>query len=416
MANLKSEQIKSDFNIDINNDQPLNMSEMKKHIINVLGEENCYIEKTLNKNLFCYKHEDKIEILLLASITYLGGNGQHPIYKKRMQLKKWYKDIVEYYKNKPQYNIRFIGVYHYENNIVFTEFLKNTYINKKMNSSAAHVYINDLYQAMKDGIFKRKDRNKNELITIKYSNLKKYLDEKLDDSNNDLFNIFKEFNNNKCFKKWITAKEAIPEMHKNSWNKWKETEWPGWYLEFKMDTFIKEKCLENNIAYVGSSNKKEGDLDFDLWFDKETFFGDLKASDNTKKEAPGNDQESFINCLNKYDKFWYIIYEHDTIKDSKENDYEATRFRANYIKENNEWPKRKKFDELSYYSRMKHSIKFTKMYIIELNKINFREILSTFNQGKQPNGDTRKPKFKILKRNIDNFLVYEQDFTESKNN
>ncbi|MCI8575348.1 MAG: hypothetical protein HFI09_02655, partial [Bacilli bacterium] len=209
MANLKSEQIKNDLNIEINNDQPLSPSKMKTQIINILGHENCYTEKILNKNLLFYKHHNKIEILILAAITYLGGNGQHPIYKKRMQLKKWYKDIVEYYKDNPQYNIRFIGVYHYENNIVFTEFLKNTYINKKMNSSAAHVYINDLYQAMKDGIFKRKDRNKNELITIKYNNFKNYLDGNLEDSNNELFNIFKEFNKNKCFKKWITAKEAI---------------------------------------------------------------------------------------------------------------------------------------------------------------------------------------------------------------
>lgn len=416
MANLKSEQIKNDLNIEINNDQPLSPSKMKTQIINILGHENCYTEKILNKNLLFYKHHNKIEILILAAITYLGGNGQHPIYKKRMQLKKWYKDIVEYYKDNPQYNIRFIGVYHYENNIVFTEFLKNTYINKKMNSSAAHVYINDLYQAMKDGIFKRKDRNKNELITIKYNNFKNYLDGNLEDSNNELFNIFKEFNKNKCFKKWITAKESIPEMYKNNWNKWKETEWPGWYIEFKMNTFIKEKNLDNNILYVGSSNKKEGDLDFDLWFKKDNFFGDLKASNNSKKEAPGNDQENFIKCINKYNKFWYIIYEHDTIKDSEENNYEATRFRTNFIKEKNEWPKNKKFDELSYHKKMKHSVRFTKMYIIELNEINFREVLSTFNQGKQRNGDARKPKFKILKRNIDNFLVYEQEFIEDEFN
>lgn len=283
-----------------------------------------------------------------------------------------------------------------------------------MNSSAAHVYMNDLYQAMKDGIFKRRDRNKNEIITIKYIKFKDYLDNKIDKESNDLFNIFKLFNSSDYFGKWISAKNAIPEMHNNHWNKWKEVEWPGWYLEFKMDKFIKEKCLEKKILYVGSSHKKVGDLDFDLWFDDNNFYGDLKASDIKRNEAPGNDKKNFIDCINKYGRFWYIIYEHDTIKDSEHNNYEATRFRTNYIKNNNEWSSKKKFDELSYYKRMKNSIKFVKMYIIELNRINFRNVLSDFNQGRQSNGDLRKPKFKISKNNIDNFIVYEQEFIQVK--
>ena len=65
---------------------------------------------------------------------------------------------------------------------------------------------------------------------------------------------------------------------------------------------------------------------------------------------------------------------------------------------------------------MKHSVKFVKMCIIELNKINFQKTLNVFNQGKQPNGDIRKPKFKITKNNIDNFIVFQQEFIENKNN
>lgn len=412
MANLKSEQLRSDLGLEINYDQPLSTSEMMKNIINILGKSNCYIEKVNNKKLLFYKHSNTIEVLLLASITYMGGNGQHPIYKKRMQLKKWYKDIVNYYSNKSNYNVRFIGVYHYQNNIIFAEFNKDSYVKKKMNSSAAHVYTNDLYQAMKNGSFKRKDRNKNEITTIKYIKFKDYLDNNMSKYSNDLFNIFTLFNEGDFFGKWISAKVAIPEMHKENWNKWKETEWPGWYLEFKMNSFIKEKCLENKILYVGSSHKRAGELDFDLWFGEDNFYGDLKASDIDKKEAPGNDQNSFIECINKYNKFWYIIYEHNTIKDNETNNYDATRFRANYIKDNNEWPLGKQFDELSYYKRMKNSIKFIKMYIIELNRINFRNVLSDFNQGKQPSGDARNPKFKISKKNIDNFIVYEQDFIQ----
>ena len=186
-------------------------------------------------------------------------------------------------------------------------------------------------------------------------------------------------------------------------------------MEYRFDSFLRKNSLEHKIKYIGSSHKKEGELDFDLWFDSDNFYGDLKASDTDKKEAPGNDQSNFLECINKYDKFWYVIYEHNTVKDSKDNNYEATRFRTNYIKDNNEWPANKKWDELSYYSRMKNSVQFIRMYIIELNRINYRIALNDFNQGKQPNGGARKPKFKITKNNIDNFVIFKQDYTEISN-
>ena len=62
--------------------------------------------------------------------------------------------------------------------------------------------------------------------------------------------------------------------------------------------------------------------------------------------------------------------------------------------------------EISYASRMKHSVNFKKMEVLELNKINMHEILDDFNQGHNSDGNARKPKFKINKKNIDNFIIY----------
>lgn len=413
MANIKSEQIRSDLCLEIDYDQHLSVSNMIKILKNLLGKDNCSIEKVDNKKIFCYKHGKKKEIMLLSSITYMGGNGQHPIFKKRMQLKKWYKDVVEYYKKDKNANVRFIGVYHYQNNIVFVEAVKDSYLMKKMNSSAAHIYTNDLFQAMKESIFTRIDKNNNKIVAIKYIKFKEYLEGTLKSSNKDLLEIFHKFNSKFEFGNWIKASSAIPEMHKAGWNKWKETEWPGWFLEYRFNDFLKRNCLNDKILYTGSSHKKAGELDFDLWFNSDHFYGDLKSSDIIVKETPGNDKSNFIECINKYDKFWYVIYEHNTKKDSKENNYEATRFRTNYIKDNNEWPSNKKWDELSYYKRMKNSVQFVKMYIIELNRINYRIALSDFNQGRQPNGDARKPKFKITKNNIENFIVFRENFTDT---
>ena len=412
MANIKSEQLRSDLSLELDYDQPLSNSRIIEMLTNLLGKEKTYTEKFDNKNVFCYQSNEKTEVLLLASITYMGGTGQHPVYKKRTQLKKWYKEAVEHYEKDKNYNVRFIGVYHYKNNIIFADFIKDTYLNKKMNSSAAHVYTNDLYQAMKEGVFKRIDRNNNIIKTIKFTKFKDYLNNNTLEGENSLFALFSMFNNELTTNKWLTAERAIVEMHKGGWNHWKETEWPGWFLEFKMNSFIEEYSLENKIKYIGSSSLSKNMLDFDLWFDEEKFYGDLKASDSAARETPGNDQENFMDSINKYDKFWYIIYEHDTIKDKDTNDFEATRFRTKYIKDNNEWPKNKPWDELSYSKRMKNSVKFIKMYIIELNRVNYREVLSDFNQGKQPDGSKRKPKFKITKNNIDNFLVFQENFIE----
>lgn len=406
--NIPCEQIRSDLSLDIAMDEVLPQKRMFEVVAEALGEENCdYIKFNKTHKVLRYKKDDgTYELFLVLAVSFMGG--KHPVFRHRSQLKTWYKEIYDEYKDNNNYNIRILGVYHYQGNIIFVEFKKETYLKKKMHNSAAWVYTNDLYQAMKDGTFKRIDKNNNEIVAIKYTKLKEYIDGNIVDTGNELFHIFESFNDSFEFGHWLPASQAIPEMHRSGWSKWKETEWPGWFLEYRVDKYIREYGLENRILYVGSSRKRAGELDFDLWFDESNFYGDLKASDSAKKESPGNDQDNFIECINKYDKFWYVIYEHDTLKDSEDNDYEATRFRTNYIRDNNEWPKKKPWDELSYHTRMKNSVMFVKMYIIELNRINYREVLSDFNQGVQPSGDARKPKFKITKNNIDNFIVFSE--------
>ena len=85
--------------------------------------------------------------------------------------------------------------------------------------------------------------------------------------------------------------------------------------------------------------------------------------------------------------------------------YEATKGRNNYIKSVD--PTYYK-GEMSYHGRMKNSVKFVKMSIVELSRINFREALTVFKQGHQPDGSARKPKFNINKNVLenDNFVVF----------
>ncbi len=411
--NLKSEQLKSDLSLVVDYDEKLNRKTMLDILYETLGKENCKEIKVNSKKVLEYTTiTGSREVLLFKQISYLGGNGQHPIFKKRIQIPSWFRDVYEYFKDDEKTNVRFIGVYSYAGNVIFAEFIKDTYLTKKLNNSSAHVYINDLYQAMKSGTFNKLDRNGNRIVTVRKISFKSYLDDTLQNNNNVLFDIFREFNDNYYpVNEWIKSSEAIPEMYNANFNSWKQTEWAGWYLEYKFDKYLKEQNHLHRVEYVGSSNKKVGEFDFDLWFDKDNFFGDLKASDITKKEAPGNDKTTFIDCINKYDKFWYVIYEHETVKDKDFGyEYEATKFRTHFIREVGEWDSNKPFDELSYGKKMKHSVKFKNMMIIELNRINYHSVLSDFNQGKQPSGDKRNVKVKISKKDIDNFVIFRQDF------
>ncbi|OAB49166.1 hypothetical protein [Mycoplasmopsis gallinarum] len=391
----KSEQINKYYEINYDYDQPLNKKTISLVLKNILGE-NLSIEKYQgNKIVYSYKNGNIKEYFLVGSVTYLSH--PHPKYKKRYQLKKWYRDFFEDHNNNENEKIRLIGVYHYEGLIIFIDFDINDYIYNKLNSSSAHVYTNDLYQATLNSVFEKIDKRNNKIKVIKASNFKKYLSGTI--SKNPVFSFFDKFNNNFEFNNWILAKDAIMQMKNENWYQWKGTEWAGWFLEFKFYKFLRSENFENQISYI-ANQKIDSFLDFDLFFKTNRHYGDLKASDIKNNLMPGNDQQNILNAINKYNKLWYIIYEHETIKDiDKEN--EMAILRMNLIGK-----LKGKDGKISYASRMKHSVNFKKMRILELNKINMNNILSEFKQGHQPNGSSRKPKFLINKDNIDNYVIY----------
>ena len=406
--NVDSEQITLDKNLVIAQDQPLSDKQLKECLINVLGEDKCrIITVPQRKWVLEFTNGEKVYHLLVRACTYLGN--PHPLFKKRVQLPLWFNDYTHAVREQnPMIDIRYIGVYHYGNshygeNVVFVDFNKDTYLAKKGHNSSAHVYTNDLFQAMTYGVFTKEDHFGNSISTIRRDKFQEYLTGNASDTNT-LFDLFRRFNCGFTFGQWLKALDVIKEMHDNNWPQWRQAEWAGWFLEYKFNRFTIENKLTHQMRYVGSSLKREGDLDFDIRFEEEDFYGDLKASDISKKETPGNDQENLIECIYRFDKFWYVIYEHETLKDSAAG-YEATKDRNRYIKSVD--PTYNK-DELSYHERMKNSVKFMKMTIIELNRVNFREVLTDFHQGHQPDGSARKPKFNINKKVLenDNYVVF----------
>lgn len=412
----KSEQITPSLSIVYDYDQKLTkVSEFESAFEDALG--SIEVVKYDNHRIYKYTRNDHETYFLTGAITWLSN--PHPLFKKRLQLKKWYKDVYDEFNFRENTDVRIVGVYRYDGMHIFVEFDTEDYMENKLNSSSAHVYSNDLYQALTNEYFTKVDRKGNTITTIASRNFKKYIDDSIDEivmgthiipdiskpededrhTKNTIFDMFAKFNHGFTFGEWITAVTAIEKMKSKNWYQWKGTEWAGWFLECEVNEFIEKEQCQDTMLYIG--NKKTDDLlDFDLYFKKDDFYGDLKASDINKKEAPGNDQNTTLEAINYKGKLWYVIYEHETKKDT---DYNSEMAIARMELIGNPY---KEGSKISYKTRMKHSVNFRKMEILELNRINMHEILRTFNQGRNSDGNERNLKFIINKRNIDNFIIY----------
>ncbi len=414
--NADSEQITLDKSLVVAQDQPLTDKQLQGCLVNTLDKSKCRI-LTVPKRKWVLEYTDdgKVHHFLVRTCTYLGN--PHPIFKKRVQLPLWFNEYVNnVIELNPEIDVRYIGVYHYGDehhgdNVIFVDFKKDTYLGKKGHNSSAHVYTNDLYQAMTYGVFTKEDYFGNTISVIRQDKFKEYITGKALKTNS-LFDLFRKFNCGFTFGQSLKALDVIKEMHQNAWHQWRQAEWAGWFLEYKFNKFTVDNHVTHQMRYVGSSLKRKGDLDFDIRFEEDNFYGDLKASDIKKKETPANDQNNLIECIRQFGRFWYVIYEHETIKDidtDTDTDYEATRARNRYIKSVD--PSYDK-DEMSYQKRMKNSVNFMRMSIVELNRVNYREALAVFNQGHQPDGNSRKPKFSINKKVLenDNYVVFRYSY------
>lgn len=389
-----SEQITSSLSLVFDYDHTMSkMDEFESSFRDALGDVEIIEYGSERIHPIKYSHNNQDTYFLTGAITWLGE--PHPAYKKRLQLRPWFKEFYKKYSVKENSDVRIVGVYRYNNQHIFVEFNAEDYGDNKFNNSSAHVYTNDLYQAFKNDYFIKTDQKGNKITTIRSENFKRYIDGDL--GKNNILNLFSNFNNNFPFGKWITATSAIMEMKSNEFPKWEEAEWGGFFLEYLMDNFIEKERCQNTMKYI--NNKKKGELDFDLYFEKDDYFGDLKASDIKQRVIQGNDLVSVFKAIEYFGKLWYIVYEHDTKKDKDYNSEMAIawmRLRGKPYEDGS---------KISYQSRMKHSINFKKMTVLEINEIN-KHLLRVYNQGRNKNKKPRKPKVNILKRDYDKFSIY----------
>lgn len=343
------------------------------------------------------------QLLLKKQVTHLGR--PWPGFKKRIQIPRKWID-VERQASADGLRVRFIGIYHFGAVTIFVDFDPTTYVTRKANNSAAHVSTNDLFQAQTSGQFSRVDRNQNLLTSVRADEFAHYLVDGYQPRHPRIA-VFQRLNSEFLGRERIEALDAVKAMHAAGWPDTFQAEWPGFFLEYRFDHFLRSQKLNHLVEYQKAKGK--GRFDYDIVFRKEgdiAFYGDLKASNITKHESPGNDAEDIRRCVEQFGRFWYVIYEHETTH-AKDNADRAT-IAWNEWKRSVGFQARNAFNPLSYATKFKESVRFVKMSILEVNPANFNVVLGDFNQGQQPGGAARALKVMIKKRNVDNFLIYSE--------
>lgn len=372
--NIKSEVIR-DF------DKKLKYTD----IVSILSKHFKIIE---NKNPYLCELEGKKFTVCIKQITYLGN--PHPIFKKRIQIpKKWKKALIN--------GALLIGIYRYKKNIIFVFFNTEKYKNNRLNNSSAHVHTIDLQKGIEYGIFEKIDSRGNKIVVIRENKIVEYLNNLFSKNINELPKEIKLFDNfsSSLSKNWLGTK-CYEEMFKSNYRNKAQSEWPGFYLEFKFENYLDQNNKVKDICTF-VSNKKGGQLDFDLNFANK-YLGDLKAHSIDSNYIPGNDKNNFLKALEIYKKFWYVVFYHKT---SKDKDFNNTVVKF--------WNKlQNKEDLLSYSNRMKYSIELTNIKILEINKYNLKHI-SDMTQGRNSNDGNRAMKIQINKNVVDNFLIFNKE-------
>lgn len=391
------DQVASDGTLKIGSDERL--SERQKTQIVLQALPGSYVQKIAGVDAIRFRDQ----LIMRKQVTYLG----HPweSFKKRIQIPNSWVDAY----HQAVYdglNPRFVGVYKHSDVVVFVDFDPTTYVNRKANNSAAHVATNDLYQAQTLGTFLRVDRRGNRLVSVRGDNFASYLMGSGDPVAAPA-RCFEEFNATFLREGRLKALDAVREMHLHGWPDTFQAEWPGFYLEYRIDSFLRQLPAPPPITF---QKMKRGRADFDLVIDQGRgvpHYGDLKASDIRSRVSPGNDAADIAACVAEHGKFWYVVYEHHTWHARDEGNVATVEW--------NEWKRSVGFDNgkaynpLSYASRFKSSVDFVGMKVLEINPINFSLVLGDFNQGRQQDGSARARKVMIAKQSLDNIVVYSEE-------
>ena len=398
---IKGKKIISD------NDYTLTPAQIEALLIKKLGASN--VVKDEKQYLI-----KKRKIALLAKnctwINYDKANDDYRIDRRRVQLSDYFP---EYVNNNYKKGITtfYLGIYSYEaeRDFLYVLFDTTLYAQKKSNNSGAQITIYDLISAKTRGQFFKYDRCGNRIYILTEE---KFIDFILNPESSVMKTAENEYQLLLYLKDFwsdipveLRGDLCYQQMFDAAYSKVFECEWAGFYQEFLFENHLK-KNPTNLVELYGDKSKKGIDLDLKMPF-VENFYGDLKA-DNENFDIQGNKKETIDKVIAENGHIWYIVASFsDVVMDTIMNNYvllEYNRMKEEY----NADPKNKKKKKISmdYAEKMKYSARFKNFYVLDINSGNI-EYLSNYKQGKNSDGSARTDKYKISKKAIDEFKIFE---------
>lgn len=417
LGNKLVEQVTIDGSIVEDYDRILSTSEIES----VLSQYLPGVRKSITSPAFYITEYRGIRFAIRCkNITYLGN--PHPTYKKRIQIAD---DLKHFHSN--ALNLGCIpllfGIYTYKNNTLLVNFGLDTYIHKSAHNSSAHIYSSDLAEASQLGFSEKYDYFGNTITAFKPKHIDVFLNETISmingekedysliygRSNDDATSrlqaytyrfqklIFPTINNyfSHLETRWngiACYKEMMAANYKNMY----QSEWAGFYMEYRFEKYLKANNLESIIQYY--QDKRNNGIDLDLYFPPMNAFGDLKTHSEDSSGIQGNDLETVLSLINNEEigHIYYIVCEHSTDKDFNHN-YEVTYFWNTALH---------KIDLTSYGKKMKNNVTLRKAYVLDINSSN-QKYLTLFKQGINSNGKPRAPKIMINNNNLEHFIINE---------
>ena len=373
----------------------------------LLGSQN--IKKVDNQFLV----KSRKIALLPKCCTWINKDAKRNDYRverRRVQLSKNYPDYV--LKNfEKGYTTYYLGIYCYEAERDFLYILFDTtqYAKKKSNNSAAQVTIYDLISAKTRGQFFKYDKMGNRIYIL---NEKNFVDFILNEESSVLNTAEMEYSLLQYLKDFwsdlplelrgdLCYQQMFDEVYSNTF----QGEWVGFYHEFSFQKYIEQNPTDLVVFYA---DKSQNGIDLDLKINiNENFYGDLK-SDNEDFDIQGNKKETIDKVISKNGHIWYIVAAFNEVVMDKTMNYHVMKIYNELKEEYNSNPinKTKKKVSMDYAEKMKYSAKFNHFYVLDINSGNI-EYLSDYKQGKNSDGSERKVKYKINKKTIEQFKIFE---------
>lgn len=181
-----------------------------------------------------------------------------------------------------------------------------------------------------------------------------------------------------------TLKKAVAEMRANEWPHWRQSEWPGFYFEYR-------EFATGNEEFV--RGPRFGNVAFDL---QSKLVWDLKVHVDGKNRVPLNDQEAVRDCISQTGFIGWMILTGSATYASDEDRQWHTDFKGGltpYAQSNRALGKNKRRIKGTFGP--KSIVAFGLAGLSNLERAMEERWIVDFKQGKNADGLPRRPKFMV---------------------